>query len=588
MQRRLVAILAADVVGYSRLMGEDEVGTLDALKALRKELVVPKITKHQGRVVKLMGDGLIAEFGSIVNTVECAVAIQSSMPGRNNGVVQERQILLRIGINLGDIIVEGSDIYGDGVNVASRLESLSDSGGICISDMVYQNVKGKLDLSFMDIGFQKVKNIAEPIHAYQIVVHAPTSVSEPLDDQSQAISDKPSIAVLPFENMSGDPEQEYFSDGVTEDIITELSRFGDLFVIARNSSFVFKNQSVDIADIGKKLGAQYVVEGSVRKSGNKVRVTAQLIDASTGNHIWADRYDRDLKDVFLVQDEVVRIITSTLVGRVAYAHVGRAKQNPTSNQDAYDWFIQGRELFYNGTAEENSKACAMFEKAVSLDPNYAAAYALLGETYLRDWLTFWNNPPEISCERAWENAKKSLTLDDMDSRTHTALGVVNLFVGDIGQANLHLDRALTLNPGDTHSLVYMSRYEMATGDSMRALDRINEARRNNPFGKYSFSLVPIYYALRRYEEAIQVMRAVQNPSPSMLPWMAAVYSQSGETENARYTLSKFIAITTEKLTASGTPIPESWLGFITDRWRLVHDDTREHFLDGLHKAGIRD
>jgi adenylate cyclase len=319
-----------------------------------------------------------------------------------------------------------------------------------------------------------------------------------------------------------------------------------------------------------------------------VRVTAQLIDASTGNHIWADRYDRDLKDVFLVQDEVVRIITSTLVGRVAYAHVGRAKQNPTSNQDAYDWFIQGRELFYNGTAEENSKACAMFEKAVSLDLNYAAAYALLGETYLRDWLTFWNNPPEISCERAWENAKKSLTLDDMDSRTHTALGVVNLFVGDIDQANLHLDRALTLNPGDTHTLVYMSRYEMATGDSMRALDRINEARRNNPFGKYSFSLVPIYYALRRYEEAIQVMRAVQNPSPSMLPWMAAVYSQSGETENARHTLSEFIAIATEKLTVSGTPIPESWLGFITDRWRLVHDDSREHFLDGLHKAGLRD
>jgi adenylate cyclase len=330
------------------------------------------------------------------------------------------------------------------------------------------------------------------------------------------------------------------------------------------------------------------VEGSVRKSGNKVRVTAQLIDASTGNHIWADRYDRDLKDVFLVQDEVVRIITSTLVGRVAYTHVDRTKRIPTSNQDAYDWFIQGRELFYNGSVDDNSKACMMFEKAVSLDTNYAAAYALLGETYLRDWLTFWNNPPELSLERAWESAKKALALNGMDSQTHTALGVVNLFVGDINQAQFHLNRALKLNHGDTHSLVYMSRYDIATGDLKRALERINEAHRNNPFGKYSFTLVPIYYSLHRYEEAIQVMLAVPNPAPIMLPWMAAVYSQSGDTGRAHSKLSEFITIATEKLNASSTPIPENWLRFIIDRWRLVHDDTREHFLDGLRKAGKLD
>ena len=274
MQRRLVAIFAADVVGFSRLMGEDEVGTLDALKFLRRELVAPKITKHKGRVVKLVGDGLLAEFSSVVDAVECAVAIQSSIPERNIGVLPERRVVLRIGINLGDIIVEGSDIYGDGVNVAARLEGLADPGSICISDMVYQNVKGKIDLAFNDLGPQQVKNIAEPIHAYGIKLDPPKLPFGPVAGLSASLSDKSSIAVLPFDNMSGDPEQEYFSDGISEDIITELSRFSSLDVIARNSSFVYKKKDINIPKVGSELGARFVVEGSVRKAGNRVRITA--------------------------------------------------------------------------------------------------------------------------------------------------------------------------------------------------------------------------------------------------------------------------------------------------------------------------
>ncbi|GAG94177.1 unnamed protein product, partial [marine sediment metagenome] len=292
-----------------------------------------------------------------------------------------------------------------------------------------------------------------------------------------------------------------FSDGITEDIITELSRFRDLFVIARNSSFVFKNQSVDIADIGQKLGVRYVVEGSVRKSGKRARITAQLIDATTGSHVWGDRYDRELEDIFAVQDEVVRIIASTLVGRVAHAHRDHTQRKPTINLDAYDWFVQGREHFYNGTPEDNKKACVMFEKAISLDPGYAGAHALLAETYARDWLTFWNEPLETSFDLAWENAKKSLTLDDTDSQAHTALGVICQYRGDHDQAYFHLDKALSLNPNDTHALFYMARLDMVSGNPEQALERVIQARRNNPFGKYDLMLVPVYYMSHNYVEA---------------------------------------------------------------------------------------
>ena len=386
--------------------------------------------------------------------------------------------------------------------------------------------------------------------------------------------------------MSGDATQEYFSDGISEDIITELSRFHDLFVIARHSSFVFKNQSLDITEIGQKLGVQYIVEGSVRKSTSRARITAQLIEVATGNHLWADRFDRDIEDIFSVQDEVARIITATLVGKVGQAHRDRALHKLTPNMDAYDWFVQGRELYINTNSDDNIRAGEMFEKVVSLDPGFAPAYALLAHTHLRDWATFWNELPDTSYEQAWTNARISMELDDSDSLPQSALGYVYLFNGDHDQAFFHLNKALALNPGDTEALIFMSRCEMFSGYPERALERINEARQYNPFGKYHWSLVSIYYLMYNYDEAKLMMRAIQNPAPLMLILMSVVYAQAGDVGKARELALRYISAVEEKLVSVGTPIPQSWQDFVTIRWPFKRHEDQEHFLDGLHKAGV--
>lgn len=397
---------------------------------------------------------------------------------------------------------------------------------------------------------------------------------------------KPSIAVLPFDNMSGDAEQEYFSDGITEDIITELSRFHDLIVIARHSSFVFKGQALDIADIGNKLGVQYILEGSVRKSGARVRISAQLIEVATGKHLWADRYDRELEDIFSVQDEVVRIITATLVGRVGHARQDRALHKPTSNLDAYDWFVQGRELFHNTTSEENLQACEMFEKVILLDPGFAPAHAFLAEAYIRDWFSYWNEPLTTVYDRAWTSAKQALLLDETDSRCQTAISVAYLYSGDHDQAHFRLAKALSLNPGDTHAITYMSRYEMFLGNSERSIELINEARRYDPYGIYDYSLATSHFVARNYESAIHYMRSLQNPAPIMAMYMAAIYAQAGEVENATDLAARNIDIVKAKLVSVGTPLPESWLNFVSQRIPFKHKKDREHFLEGLRIAGV--
>ena len=343
---------------------------------------------------------------------------------------------------------------------------------------------------------------------------------------------------------------------------------------------------MDISDIGYKLGVKYVVEGSVRKSAGRVRITAQLIEVATGSHVWADRYDRDLEDIFSVQDEVVRTITATLVGRVGPAHRDRARNKLPSSMDAYDWFIRGRELYIHTTSDDNIKALGMFDKAVSIDPDFAAAYALLAQTHLRDWVTFWNDLPETSFQRAWENARKSIDLDDTDSLCHSSLGYVYLFSGDHQQAQFHLAKAIALNPGDTEALVFMSRCEVLSGNPQQAIERINQASRHNPFGKYNWSLVPAYYAMRRYDEAKLAMRAIQSPAAMMIIWMAAVYAQAGDTMQARELATRYVDIAKDKLNQVGTPLPESWLVFVAKRWPFSQPEDREHFLDGLRKAGV--
>ena len=387
MERRLAAILAADVVGFSRLMGEDEAGTLERLKSLRKELVQPNITARKGRVVKLMGDGLLAEFPSVVEAVHCAVDIQNGMNERELDETGNKRIRLRIGVNLGDIIVEGADIYGDGVNVAARLEGLAPPGGICVSGTVFDHVKGKVDLNFADLGAQQAKNIEQPVQVYRVVLDHEPEATEPESAPAQGailleLPQKPSIAVLPFTNMGGDPEQEYFADGVAEDIITELSREQDLFVIARNSSFAYKGQSPDLRQVGRELGVRYLLEGSLRKAGGRIRLTAQLIEAASNRHIWAERYDRALEDVFAVQDELTSTIQNTLLQKVRETDIDRALARAPKDLDAYDHMLRAFGLLLKFDRQANRAAIQEAEAALARDPDYARAHMTLAWAYL--------------------------------------------------------------------------------------------------------------------------------------------------------------------------------------------------------------
>jgi adenylate cyclase len=601
LSRKLVVILHADVVGSTELVQKNEViahqRIHDAFERFSRI-----IADYGGTAHEIRGDALVAEFARASDSVCAALAYQVTNSSHNKGLTDGIQPNVRIGISIGEVVIADGTITGAGIVLAQRLEQLCEPGGVIVQGAVSETVPIRLPITFVSLGEHNLKGFNQPVRVFSAHIKPGESVPEPdsdTDQQNQTTpidetsdhplnteSGKPSIAVLAFENMSGDVEQEYFSDGISEDIITELSRFHDLFVIARHSSFVFKNQAIDISDIGQKLGVQYVVEGSVRKSATRVRITAQLIEVATGSHIWADRYDRELEDIFSVQDEVVRTITATLVGRVGLAHRDRAQNKLPSSMDAYDWFVRGRELYITSTPDDNIKACAMFEQAISLDSNFAAAYALLAQTHLRDWATYWQDLPETSYRRAWENARKSVELDDTDSLTQTALGYTFLFSGEHDQAFFHLEKAIALNPGDTEALVYMSRCEVLSGNPERAIERINEANRYNPFGKYNWSLVHAYYAMRRYDDARLMMRAIQNPAAIMITGMAAVYAQAGDIKEAQALVAKYIAIAEDKLSAAGAPLPQSWLGFVAERWPFKHPEDREHFLDGLRKAGV--
>src|SRR5713101_4624635 len=385
-ERRLAAILAADVAGYSRLIEDDEEGTLGRLKALRAETIDPKIAGHKGRIVKTTGDGLLVEFASVVDALRCAAEMQAAMAESNVPLPQDRRIQFRIGINVGDIVVEDGDIFGDGVNVAARLEGLAEPGGICVSARVQEDAAGRLDLAFEDMGEQALKNIARPVRAYRVrlATAEKTSTNSPVETTpTLALPDKPSIAVLPFQNMSGDPEQEYFADGMVEEIITALSRIRWLFVIARNSSFTYKGQAVDVKEVGRELGVRYVLEGSVRKSGNRIRVTAQLVEAATGNHVWAERYDRDLADIFAVQDEITERVVAAIEPELYAAENIRSQRKAPESLDAWECVIRALSLIGQGTRDENTEAEALCRRAIAIAPGYGGAHSLLAWALLR-------------------------------------------------------------------------------------------------------------------------------------------------------------------------------------------------------------
>ena len=445
-ERRLTTILAADVVGYSRLMAADEAGTLTSLKALRRELIEPKTAEYHGRVVKLMGDGTLMEFASVVGAVNFAVDLQRAVAERNAGVPEDTRIAYRIGINIGDVIVEGEDIYGDGVNVAARLEGLADPGGICVSRTVFNHVKGKVEVGFEDLGEQEIKNIPEPVRVYRIDLaeHQREGESPRIAQQELSLPDKPSIAVLPFANMSGDPEQEYFSDGITEDVITDLSRVSGLFVVARNSVFTYKGKAVKVQQISEDLGVRYVLEGSVRKAGNRVRITAQLVDGTTGGHLWAERYDRDLTDIFAVQDDIAQNIVEAMKVAIAPEEKRAMQKVPTDNLEAYEFYLRGRRFLHEMTRKNLELARQMFSKAIELDPSYVHAHAGLADCGSVLYL-YYAPDPEILND-ALAVSRKALELDPGLAEAHVSHGLALSLDGDDGGAKRAFETAMRLDP----------------------------------------------------------------------------------------------------------------------------------------------
>lgn len=587
MERRLAAILAADVVGYSRLMNSNEVGTLERLRSLRLELVEPKITGHLGHVAKLMGDGLLAEFPSAVEAVQCAVELQQAISARESQTAEQERIRLRIGVNLGDVIVEGADVYGNGVNVAARLEALAEPGGICISGSVFEMIDGRLRSRFDDAGEHNLKNISRPVRVFRLAAQHMSA-----GDASEGLSvpdapEPPSIAVLPFENMSGDPSDAYFSDGITEDIITELSRFRDLSVVSRNSSFSFRGTTFPAREIAAKLGVQYIVEGSIRKAANRVRITAQLIDAHADNHIWAERYDRDLEDIFALQDDVVERIAGTLVGRLEHERYERLRRQAPDELQAYDLYLRGRESFFNWSLADNLAARDFLEAAINIEPDYAAALALLSETVLRMFLNGWSEDDDADLSRALKLAQRAVEIDDQDSRVHTALGMAYIFHRDLDRARHHFEVALRLNPNDTRVLAYYSRQAVLAGETDEAIALCRRAKSRNPYGKYGWNLGIAYFAAHEYARGIQEIETIRNPPMAPLSILAACHAMLDDEIRATQVREAFFAAARQCAGTAGFTHPAEWRNFFTLRWPFKSPERLAHLLKALDRAGIR-
>ncbi len=523
-QRKLAAILSADAAGYSRLMSEDEVGTVRILATCR-ELVTAVVSRHGGRVVDMPGDNVLAEFASAVAAVEAAGAMQAQLAACNAELPENRRLAFRIGVNLGDVVVENGRLYGDGVNIAARVEALAEPGGICVSGKVYEEVQRKLDVAFEDLGERALKNIVQPVRVYR--VRGAAAAATPAADAPGA--GKPSLFVHPFANLSGDPQQEFFADGLTEDILTELSRFRELFVISRNTSFKYKGQAVEVKKVARELGVHYVVEGSVRKSGKRVRVTVQLIDAETDRHIWAERYDRDIDDIFALQDEVTNAIVSVLPGRVEDATRDRAERKPTDNMAAYECVLAAKVLHHRSVRSDNVKAMELIERAIKLDPKYAHAHAwkacIVGQQITYGWCDLQAGLRVIE-----EEVTTAAALDDNDSDVHRVLAALRLRENDHERASYHQQRALSLNPND--DLIVVQQGEILTwlGQAEEGIEWIRKAMRLNPYHPARFwaHLGRAYFVARRYAEAADAVLHISTLDPFHLASLAACYAQLGD------------------------------------------------------------
>jgi TolB-like protein/class 3 adenylate cyclase/Flp pilus assembly protein TadD len=582
-QRRLAAILSADVVGYSRLMGLDEAGTLSRLKSMRRELVDPQITAHSGRMVKLMGDGALVEFASAVDAVTCAIEIQKQVKEHNTDIPADNRIEFRIGINVGDIIVDADDIYGDGVNVAARIQALADPGGIYVSRSAADQVRDKVPIKIETRGEQSVKNIARPIEVFCIVAddHVPIAISVTSAKPTMAPpSDKPSIAVLAFNNMSGDAEQEYFSDGISEDIITDLSKLPGLHVIARNSSFVYKKQAVSLLEVAHDLGVRYVLEGSVRKAGNRIRVTAQLIDSTTDGHIWAERYDRDLTDIFAVQDELTREIIAALKVKLTPEQSDRLVRKSTIEPEMYSLFLRAREQMLLHTKAGNVETRNLLGGVIAKYPDFAAAHACMAFAYGNDAANGWAENTEQAAAFALEIAERAVALDDNEDQAHFALAVILLWHRQHDRALAEAERCIALSPNFAHAHLAKAHILAYMGDGHRAIETLDAYRQLDP----RYPAIALYFLaeaqtlLGRYEDAIASLRErlARDPnSETSHALLASCYGHLGRFDEARAAWSEVMRLAPD---------------FSIEHRRRVlpfkDPAIFEHRVDGLRKAGI--
>ena len=580
-QRRLAAVLAADVVGYSRLMGRDEAGTRAALKSHLSALIEPTIAERNGRVVKLMGDGLLAEFASVVEAVQAASDIQRGMAERNGGQPSDRRIDFRVGINLGDVIVEGDDIHGNGVNVAARMEGLAEPGGICVSSTVFEHVGTAVDVEFDDLGLQEVKNIAKPVRSYRVrwrTTGAPTEETEsPLD-----LPDKPSVAVLPFQNMSADPEQEYFSDGITEEIITALSRVRRFFVIARNSTFAYKGKSPDIRDVARELGVRYVVEGSVRKASNRVRLTAQLLDGPSGNHLWAERYDRDLADIFDLQDELTQTIVGAIEPELNKAEQERARLKRPEKLDTWDKYQRGMSDLHKLTRESLANAEATLSGVTELAPWFAGAFAGLANVHYYKLVLGFSDDHQTTRRAALEVGRRAIELDREDADTHCAVGRAYLTNRMFDDATAEFREAIAINP--SHALAHYSlgATYVFRGQPESSLPHLDDAIRLSPrdanMGSFLVRKAQAMLYLHRHEEAVEwARRALRLPN---FQWsrnvmLVSALGHLGRIDEARACLDQLLE-----------RIPDFSAQYALDSSPWLDDKHFRHMIDGLRKAGL--
>jgi TolB-like protein/class 3 adenylate cyclase len=563
-ERRLAAILAADVAGYSRLIGDDEEGTLAALRAIRRELGDPKVAEHRGRIVKTTGDGLLIEFASVVDAVRCAAEVQSAMARRNAGVAPEKRIELRIGIHQGDVVVEDGDIFGDGVNVAARLEAMAEPGGICVSARVQEDALGRLDLGFEDLGEQALKNIARPIRAYRIAFRDPppltgqVATAQPQRVEREApalplplpLPDKPSLAVLPFQNMSGDPEQEYFADGMVEEITTAIARLPWLFVTARNSSFTYKGRAVDVKQVARELGVRYVLEGSVRKAGNRVRITGQLIDAASSNHIWADRFDGVLDDIFQLQDQVASSVVGAIEPRLRQFEIERSSRKQTESLDAYDLYLRALAQFNCYTEEGLAKAIVLLRQDLALDPSYAPAAGLVGWCRINQAVQGWGAIVPDDIAEAIRLARQAIeaSRDDPDTLWRAGYTVFYL-AGETAPAEAAIDRALMLNPNGANAWIVRGMIYGLRNQPEAAIAAAERAQRLSPFDPLGFLSAAVlagsHFLTGRFEQTIEWCDRCLHDQPRFTPahrGKIAALAHLGRMAEARAEVSRLLAI----------------------------------------------